>query len=272
MNARDLVELAALVSSQGPALVRAGGEVSPSGIDQYWTASKARLDRWGRSIRDVGSAASSPVVRGVIEEILAAEVLARVWTGVLISLDRRPSAGQLAALGRTVLTGHHEARQWALSRIVQGPGVSVEEAVALNRLRRRCERWTDLLIGHLLDACDVSEQAFDPDRAREFADDLRREFRASARQHTWKITLISLRAAFRDVLSPVSPNPELNAQVAAGIIACFPHGAFDSTGVIQSLWMLRLANTANDAQGMIDELLSPQDDLPASAIGPYRRR
>ena len=53
---------------------------------------------------------------------------------------------------------------------------------------------------------------------------------------------------------PESPNPELNARIAA-IISCFPPELFDSTGLLRSLWLLRLTNIAEDTQGMIEALL-----------------
>ena len=43
--------------------------------------------------------------------------------------------------------------------------------------------------------------------------------------------------------------------IAASILACFPGDLFDSTGQFQSLWLIRLNNSAADAQVMLDELL-----------------
>jgi len=46
---------------------------------------------------------------------------------------------------------------------------NVSKAAELDRLRRRCDRWTDLLIGNGIGHDDLVEFAFDPDRARDFA-------------------------------------------------------------------------------------------------------
>ena len=48
---------------------------------------------------------------------------------------------------------------------------------------------------------------------------------------------------------------DLNAKVAAGVIGCFDAGIFDTQGVPKSLWQARLAQVADDTQGMIDQLL-----------------
>jgi hypothetical protein len=54
--------------------------------------------------------------------------------------------------------------------------------------------------------------------------------------------LASVRASFREGLCPVSPNADLNARIASSILACFQGELFDSTGLLRSLWLTRLAN------------------------------
>ena len=103
MHARELVELASILSAQGPVLVRETTQLSGQGVQQYWTASKCRLNRWTRRLRsfaDGGKAAGDaarPVqwtlVRSQLEEILTGEVLTRVWTAVLCLYDRRRGGG-----------------------------------------------------------------------------------------------------------------------------------------------------------------------------------
>ena len=87
MHARELVELAAIVSAHGPALIRSGNSISADSIEQYWTTSKVRLDRWARRLKTYSSRSARgiqdldqphaereeyvwPEVRGVLEEIL----------------------------------------------------------------------------------------------------------------------------------------------------------------------------------------------------------
>jgi len=81
MHARELAELAAIVSAHGPVLIQSGQQIPTESIDQYWTASKIRLDRWGSWLRrladqtetDAGRCQSAPdQVGGVLEEILTA--------------------------------------------------------------------------------------------------------------------------------------------------------------------------------------------------------
>ena len=288
MHARELVELAALVSAHGPTLIHGGQRIPVESIEQYWTASKVRLDRWAwrlkRFVRCADTDAQRrrvqwPEVHGVLEEILTGEMLTRVWTAVLTAHDRRCGDQQAEPAARSVLIGHMEARHRVLTLMVRGPGIDAEAAVQLNRLRRRAERWTDLLVGHLMTVGDVSEFAFDPQRATDFADDLRYRTTLSGGQFVWPLVLASLRAAFQRRLAAQTPNADLNARIAAGILSCFPADLFDSTGLLRSLWLMRLTSITHDTQGMIDDLLAvkrpPTSHRPAfppnTSAKPLRR-
>lgn len=285
MHARELVELAALVSAHGAALIRTAGPIPSDGLEQYWSASQARLDRWARALKNptdaghtcdrnqtpspqaAGPADPSEHLRPVLEEILTGEVLTRVWCGVLAAYDRSRGTQDVEPVARSVLVGQMEARHRALELLVHGPGVSWHDALALDRLRRRSERWTDLLVGHLLDVHDVSRFAANPDLAREFAADLRDQGGVAPGSPGWFVLLASLRAAFRVGLGARSPNADLNTRIAGGILACFAGELFDSTGLLQSLWMARLAQVALDTQGMIADLFAAERGFPAPPAG-----
>lgn len=266
MHTYELLELAALVSVHGPVLVRNSPPISPKSVERYWIASKSRLDRWGRTLKALSTAndarqpgspdAVSLSVRGVLEEILTGEVLTRLWTAAMCAYDRRRGTDVAEPVVRSVLIGHLEARHRVLTLLVRGPVVGAEQAVRLNQLRRRTERWTDMLLASLAEWCDVGEFAFDPERTKDFAEDL--SFQASMKggQHAWPLVIASLRAAFRQGLCPTCPNFDLNAQIGESVLSAFSADLFDSTGLVQSLWMARLSSITNDAQGMVAELLT----------------
>lgn len=277
MHVRELVELSAIISTQGLVLIRSAESISSAGIEQYWTASKVRLDRWAWRLKRFVAQADTdvrrrrsqwPEVRAVLEEILTSEMLTRVWTAVLCAYDRRRGTDVAEPVARSVMIGHMEARHRVLTLMVRGPGIEAEAAVQLNRLRRRVERWTDLLIGRLTGLHDVSEFAFEPSRARDFADDLRCRGGLQGGGQAWRLALASLRVAFRQGLGGESPNADLNARIAESILACFPADQFDSTGLPRSLWLMRLASVAEDTQGMIEDLLSLEHGAAADELTP----
>ncbi len=247
-------------------------------MQQYWTASKCRLDRWARSLKgialdaagvDAGAAREQwPLVRGTLEEILTGEMLTRVWTAVLCLYQRKHGGNEFESLARSVLIGHMEARHRVLILLVRGPGIDAEGAVKLNRLRRRTEHWTDLLVGHLARYGDVAELAVAPDRAIEFSRDLEFQTDQKGGRQAWPLLQASLRAAFQRGLARVSPNEDLNAQIASAILASFPADLFDSTGLFRSLWLHRMSNVTSDVEGMIESLVGSE---PAGATEKSRR-
>jgi len=274
MHARELIELAALVSAHGPILVRSDQQIPAGGVEQYWMSSKVRLDRWTRSLkeftRQIDADAQNrqrqwPEVRGVLEEILTGEILTRVWAAVLCAYDRSRGSDDAEPVARSVMIGHSEARHRVLTLLSRTSGIEAKTAVKLNRLRRHAERWTDLLVGRLADIQDVGEFAVDPKRAMDFAEDApsRQGFEAS--RLAWPLLLASLRKAFQRELGPVSPNADLNAGIAASVLSCFPSELIDSTGLFRSLWLMRITSAAEDAVRMIEELLAPE---PSGSFSP----
>ncbi len=266
MHARDLAELAALLSTHGPVFIRSGRPISERNIEEYWVASKSRLDRWGRMLKQIttraaeqgplSTVAQETQVRGVVEEVLTGEVLTRVWAAVACAHDRRQGADLAEPIARGVLIGHLEARHRALTLLLQGSVVSSELGVKLNRLRRHTERWTDMFVGYLTGLEDVAEFAVDPERARDFAEDLHFQAKMPGGRHAWPLIQASLRSALDKGLSATSPNGDLNARIAQSILGCFQPELFDGTGQFRTLWLDRLTNTADDAEGMLEELTS----------------
>lgn len=269
MHAAELVELAALVAAHGPALLSADARIESRRLDDYWMASKCRIDRWLRALGDFRRLAQQTARRPSLddwrrlaplaEEILTGEVLTRVWGAVVTAGDRIRGADCGEPIARSILIGHMEARNRVLSLVLQGHGAERRHAVMVNRLRRRCDRWTDLLIGYLLRLHDVSSFAPSPDRARDFADDLRWQQQTAGGRHAWPLVLASLRAAMSKRLSNASPNADLNARIAASVVASFSPLAFDSTGTMRSLWLVRMSTMASDAEGMIAELIAADE-------------
>jgi hypothetical protein len=278
MHARESVDVAGLIALNGPLLVCGRYQPHALALEQYWSTSKLRFESWMRALKSCamsGSRApreSSPenfdawiAIRATLDEIFTTEILTRVWTAVLVASDRRAKSARAESIARSVLASHHEARHGALELLVRGDRIGVNRAASVNRLRRRAERWTDLLIGGLLHVDDLREFAVEAERAEDFAFELDRRGRRSGGDQAWKLALVSMRNAFQQGLSPVAANPDANARLAASILGCLPEELFDTSGVFHSLWMMRLTAATSDAQGMIDDLVRggwPADGRP----------
>lgn len=269
MLPHQLVEVAALVAGQAPVLLKVGVRVSESSLEQYWVSSKCRLDRWGRTLKQYTTRMHEPAAprsllwnaaQPVLEEILASEALTRVWTAIGSGLDKQQASRDISPIVRSIHVGHLEARHRVLNLMLHGQGFGVEAAVVLNRLRHRIERWIDMLLGYVHVVADVREFAFEPDRMVDFAEDISHEQMLPGGPIAWQMVLASLRSTFRRSLTCESVNHDLNERIAAAVMSCFDADVFDSSGVMKSLWLVRMSNVAKDTQGMIDTLLA--DDRP----------
>jgi len=267
MQARDLVELAALTTMHGPLLIQSETPLSQPGLERYWSASKCRLERWGRAIRRASDLVGPPSPRqrrlncALLEEILTGEVLARVWTAVLVAHDLHTGSDS-GSIARSVLDGQLEARNRAMAMLVHGGVVCGQHAIYLNRLRRRAESWSDLLVGNLNTRDDVSEFGSDVERTRNYAIDY-----DPTDQQGWLLLMASLRASFSTLELP-SPNADLNSEIGASVISFFEPQLFDSTGLLRSLWMSRLQQTTDETQGLLEALFDVENTSRPSGLFP----
>ena len=269
MHARDLVDLAALVAIHSRSLIRGPGGVPPACIQEYWAASRCRLDRWTRLLRKLAGAQNEfpppatlawPRVRPVLEEIIASEVLSRIWTAIGTAYDHQQGhADELAPIARNILAGHLDARRQVLSLLANNRLIPSAQAGHLNHLRRRIERWCDMLLAHVDTGGATTELAFEPDRARDFADDLAGELASESlpqnRQFTCGIILGSLRASLRGLLADRAANADLNRRIGVSVVSCFGEQLALAPGLVKSMWLERMMKRADDAQGMIDQLV-----------------
>jgi len=271
MHASELVELAALLAANAGPFIETADGAALGCVEQYWSRSRCRMDNWAQSIKTfqetAGSlpateeAASWAKLKPTLEEILTGDVLVRVWTALAAAHDLHSGERSLEPIARSVFIGHLESRNRALNLMVYGKGLALEHAVALNKLRRQAERWTDLLLARVLEFAPIDELAFDIGRSREFCHELNEDTPSTL---AWELMLASLRAAFSANLSPCSPNAGINRQIAGSLLACLDSSLFDSTGMPKSLWLARLSHTADDTQGMIDQLIKL--DAPVSRL------
>lgn len=262
MNIAELIELATVVVARAPRLIRDAEELPPESLERYWSASRCRIERWTRALRQfTASSASADDCLAILREILASEVMTRIWTAVLTAYDRRRDTAEAEPIARNVLAGHLEARHRALKVLVRPEMLPSIAAVELNRFRRQAERWNDMLIGHLLLTDDVMEFAFDADLAREFANDFHGEPGWQENGAGWTVVAASLQAGFSGIVSGVTGNEDLNAQIGASILSCFGHDLFDSFSLSRSLWAARMFQTAETAHNMIDKLFAAERRL-----------
>lgn len=267
----EFLELAAVISCHGPQIVLGSQRLPSAGMGEYWTSAKCRVDRWGRELKRATTHTGPnkvilaidefDSVKPLMEEVFFSEPLARVWAAIAAAHDRRVNLIESEPLARSVFIGHMEARNRCL-KILTGPiSLHKHAAAQLDRRRRMLDRWSDLLIGYLLEHETSSTYAVRPERARRFYIHFRHTAQRLGNETAKSLLISSLRTniALTEELSQDLPNRDLNHRIAAAILACLEPSLFDDSGPLRCHWSTRLLHAANEMETMLDELhFSPE--------------
>jgi hypothetical protein len=265
MHARDLADLAALVAVHGQQLVSASPRLLDLAMESYWTASRCRLDRWCHNIRVFEEKMAKqrppqwpPSATQVVEEVFVAEILTRCFTAVLSAHDQHHDRVESDPIGRNILGGHLDATRRAI-RLLKTPvygGARLTESLGL--LRRRCLKWTDLLLAYLSCHAKVDDFAANPARVREFASDAGRHLASSATSSAASTMLSTgMRSTLEMLSEEETPNADLNRQIAAAVLGCFGPEFFDSHGLLRSAWLDRLQSVPDETLAMLEQWWQP---------------
>jgi len=226
--------MATVLAWHGPSLIELPRPLPERALEDYWTASKCRLDRWGHELRlirdEIGPLFGAPPldwrsVSALCDEILTGEIVTRLWTGMLRLHDARRREIAAEPIARSVLLGHVEARHRVLGLIMKSYGNDSHEASARNRLRDRCERWSDILLARFAVNGAVEDLAHDPLRVRDYLEEWPWTPADETKQTRAALLLGSFSEAF-PARPPLTANADLNGRIAQSILAIFPPEMF----------------------------------------------
>ena len=267
-QAREFVEMAAVLVDHGLAAAHRMDRLSESSAEAYWTASKCRIERWAETLHQFrksrairGARTSWLALRPWFDEILISEILTRVWAAFAVVSEREETEKRIEPIARSVYVGHLEARQRLLRYLIDENDLDRRQTQALDRIRRNTERWSDMLLGYLMVHHDVSDFAFDVERVKDFADGARDEAQDKSDIYTWSLLKTSLAAAYGPDKTSVLPNGDLNQEILYGVFSTFGPDFYDAIGSFSSLWRCRLDHIANDAELMIQQLISEHNGI-----------
>lgn len=265
MHATRLAEMAGWLTACPDSFSGGTRPLDPRRGLRYWTAAKCRLERWQTALRVFETDLQQPdprhnpwpAIEVVVQEILISDLLTRVWTALLIQHDRQVGHPELQGIGYSVFIGHLELRNRALRLLLQHRRAGQHTFDRLEPLRRRMERWTDLLLSRISDPETVSRFGFDADRVCNFSAD--RHLETGGRRQAMEEQLQgSLSAALTAELNPSPANPGLNAEIVAGILECVPSSRFDSPALPRGLLHMQVEQMRDDAEQMLQTLIDSE--------------
>ena len=102
--------------------------------------------------------------------VFVCEMLVRLWGTLLAARDYRRGTDDLTVLSRNVVGGFLQVRHRLMSELTCFSESEFQRVSTLDKLRCKCDRWTDTLIGKLAVEQVCFEFSFDPERALDFAE------------------------------------------------------------------------------------------------------
>ncbi len=263
MHARQQSEIAAWLALNSAAIIHGSQKVDGLVAASYWSASKSRLARWSEALKtfdhDIRHPDTShnpwPAIEVVVEEVIVAEMLTRIWSAVLLSLDATKGRQDLSGLANSVFLGHMEARNRTLRLLLAGRGVNERLFDRINQLRRSVEKWTDLFLSWIPNQEAARNFAFDAARFDDYVGE--HDFYTDQQLLSRHQVLIrSMTTMLNTQTSQWSANPELNRRIVDGVLACMHRDTFDSVGLPKSLSQIWIERAHNDTQILIGQLES----------------
>lgn len=265
LTVKSLAEVAWLVSRAGRATIESGTEPSATSLRQFWQSARQLQRDWDQSLgAESGLPLDSTQFEATAAQLFATELLVRVWATVLATIDVRTGKNDLTRIAGNTVSGLLQLRHQVLGRLVDQPE-SPSWAAALDRLRRRCDRWTDLLIGNLVGNDDVFQFAFDPDRARDFAE----EARMGDSIHPVELLISAgVHLSFLGHLPDITLDSSAYQELIRSILQSIPADAFNDDGSLHSPLLPQLEKCGEfDDASCPDEVL-----LPGISLESLRRR
>lgn len=267
MHSVHLVDLAAVVSEHGPAILYGRETLSPEALTHYWTATHSRFNLWHQAMARYSRAEQLNQESAlndwweqhtpVMEEILVSEILTRVVAALGIGLDSQASEEEISPVTHAILLNHLEASNRVHQVMLKANGRNMVKAEQLNRVRRGIESWTDVLIGRMaLRSREPLRYAIERERALEYAEEAVLQGYVVIRKTSNALMNMSMHDMISTRLSAEPALPAANREVARSVMLMLRPELFDSVGTLKSLWMHRLENSADQTDRMLEELAS----------------
>lgn len=190
---RRVVELTADLAETALPWIESSAAIDDSLLFDLWNEGRQLTTDWQRRLDLVSPSARSIALEQdlllttLAHEVLAMEIPTRIVVTVAAAIDRRRERPEYRPILEHVLFGFQHVRHQILTRILD----SGERYAALDRFRRRCERWTDLLLGPCVVKYGMAAFAHDARRSWEFGEDLLTETAMDVTQQLVRPSLLT---------------------------------------------------------------------------------
>ena len=275
LSLRQIAEIAAFASARSMVLIESNHSISDQHLQSYWKCCRGRTNEWLKKLDDFDcrfSTASSDEqlllwsdLELILNEIFVSEILTRVWGITLTAIDRQRGQRSAGPIARNTTSGHTEARNKAI-RLMLSAQVPLTHISKVDRLRRKAERWTDLLIGHLVRKDQLPEFAFENQRSLDFGQSQLNQFVRATDESVLEFVHAGIRLAFSTLPAETSVSVPWNKGIVRSILGSFPLDCFDEAGLFKSLRRMRIERPSLESPPFSAEAIASHTDKPRCQI------
>lgn len=273
-----MAEIGSWAAFNSFSLLQSSTSLTVAKCETYWTQSKCRQNRWMVALKmfeqDVKNPERNhdpwPAIEIVIQEIFLSELLTRIWSATMVAHDVRFESDELTGIAHSIHIGHLDAKNRAMRLLLEDETVDAEMFERMNSLRRKIERWTDLLLGQLPDLDAAQRFAFQSNRVKDFAEEIAEsDWQANSTRRV--LYSASLKEELGGLSRRYAANPELNRKIVGGMLACFSSDRFDSLGLPKSIQMMWLEKSTDETEMLIKSLDSLDEEV-VTDVNPNARQ
>ena len=229
---RTLGEVAWLASRVGRPMIDAKVEPTQSTLREFWQSIRKLQRSWTESLDELllTSGADLAHLELLASQVFTTEMAARVWSTILAGIDHQTGREDLTRIARNAVNGLLQVRNLIASKMLSLPSQDMSKVAELDRLRRRCDRWTDLLIGNIIGRDGIVEFAFSPERALDFAQETEDFAPCSGPNPVEHLVTAGLRLGLLGQLPNVELKQPAFQEMIQSILGSIPQQAFHQDG------------------------------------------
>lgn len=253
LTLQQVAEAMTLISAHSLQVIGNPSPLPRDALMRYWSCAHARLKDCRRTVRAYHDRCrtASPLERhllwdqadSAVREVFISDLLCRTWGAILVACDQSRGIHDSEPIARHVLLRQMEVRQEVLLLMIEGQGIPMDRILQLDRIRRRLERWTDLVLGHLLKRFDLKDFAFDEQRALDFGREQMEAWNTNQHDRMWQLYLLCIRGGFAEQSVPMERHGQLRLESLRAMLACFTEDAFRDEGPLKTPWLARLTRS-----------------------------
>lgn len=265
VSARTIAELALVISKAARTHLNNSHKPSDTNLKLFWQSSRSLEKRWATALDEWAIAGTRDLtgLEQLAMRILTSEMVVRIWGTVLASVDRAKQDDDLIRVAQSAVGCFTRSRNSLLSLLLEVPEQDQLHAQRIDRLRRRCERWTDLLVGPIAVNSGCFEFAFSPERALDFGEELLANDVATGPNPAEHLVLASMQLTFGPHLSADGENGDVELlSLIQSVISHLPSGAFQRNGSLRSLLEQRMILGTQRSERQLELDAGPDSTVP----------